>query len=393
MKLSLPTNVTVDDSPDLARDILNMVITSDVNDYYIGLGQKPFIRRQGFFSDVKDAPIIDPDKMDAILRFLLKDRDGERDGDELSGIAKAKASIANRQAYHFSGTLSSGLDGIARECRYRAILVNTLNGPELTVRVLDRNLLSLENLGLQSNHYEQLVATLKKNKGLILVTGPTGAGKSTTLAAMIQHLIDGYPYHVVTLEDPVEFIFKPRLQENQSAYSMVSQRSVGVDCPTYQHGLLDALRMKPEVIAIGEIRDADTMRTVITAAETGHLIIGTMHASTVYQAIDRIVTQAGSDGRIVRQMLANNLLCVIAQNLLPAADSNEINPQRVLCYEALFRTKELARALNNDQIKPALLDDLIAMGHGITWNQCIDTLTEVGKIHKEDGEALKTFEN
>ena len=81
--------------------------------------------------------------------------------------------------------------------------------------------------------------------------------------------------------------------------------------------------MKPEVIAIGEIRDPDIMRTVIKAAETGHLIIGTMHASTVYQAIDRIITQAGTDARIVRQMLANNLLCIIAQNLLPAADSNE----------------------------------------------------------------------
>jgi twitching motility protein PilT len=385
MKFALPSNVTVDQSPDQARDILNMVITSHVNDYYIGLGQKPFIRRQGFFAEVKNAPVIDPDKMDAILKFLLKERE--------KGVEDAKSSLENRQAYHFSGTLSSGLDGIERECRYRAILVNTLNGPALTVRVLDRNLLALESLGLQTAHYDRIVATLKNSKGLILVTGPTGAGKSTTLAAMIQHLIDGYPYHVITLEDPVEFLYKPRIRENSSAYSMVSQRSVGADCLTYEQGIWDALRMKPDVIAISEIRNSDTMRTVIQSAETGHLIIGTMHASTVYQAIDRIITQAGTDARLVRQMLANNLLCVIAQNLLPAVDSSETNPQRVLCYEALFRTPELSRTLyNNDQIKPAALGELIASGGGITWNKCLEGLIEADKIHREDGEGLKTLD-
>jgi twitching motility protein PilT len=323
--------------------------------------------------------------MDAILKFLLKERE--------KGVEDAKSSLENRQAYHFSGTLSSGLDGIERECRYRAILVNTLNGPALTVRVLDRNLLALESLGLQTAHYDRIVATLKNSKGLILVTGPTGAGKSTTLAAMIQHLIDGYPYHVITLEDPVEFLYKPRIRENSSAYSMVSQRSVGADCLTYEQGIWDALRMKPDVIAISEIRNSDTMRTVIQSAETGHLIIGTMHASTVYQAIDRIITQAGTDARLVRQMLANNLLCVIAQNLLPAVDSSETNPQRVLCYEALFRTPELSRTLyNNDQIKPAALGELIASGGGITWNKCLEGLIEADKIHREDGEGLKTLD-
>ena len=97
MKFALPSNVTVDQSPDQARDILNMVITSHVNDYYIGLGQKPFIRRQGFFAEVKNAPVIDPDKMDAILKFLLKERE--------KGVEDAKISLENRQAYHFSGTL------------------------------------------------------------------------------------------------------------------------------------------------------------------------------------------------------------------------------------------------------------------------------------------------
>ena len=271
----------MDQAADQARGILNLVITSDVNDYYIALGRKPFIRRQGFFTEVTGAPVIDQDKMDVVLQFLLNPR-----------LEEARHCAA-QESYHFSGTLSSALDQIKRECRYRAILVSTLTGPELTVRVLDRNLLDLDKLGLQQKHYDKLVQTLQHTKGLILVTGPTGAGKSTTLAAIIQHLIDANPYHVVTLEDPVEFLFAPRLHKGQSAYSMVTQRSVGVDCASYAKGLMDALRMKPEVIAIGEIRDAETMRTVITAAETGHLIIGTMHASSAYQAIDRILAQAG----------------------------------------------------------------------------------------------------
>jgi len=381
-----PTNLQVDHATDQARDILNLVITSDVNDYYLALGRKPFIRRQGFFNEVGGAPVIDQDKMDAVLRFLLHDRRQEAD-----------AALAARESYHFSGTLSSALDGIKRECRYRAILVNTLTGPELTVRVLDRNLLDLDKLGLQQKHYDKLVETLQRTKGLILVTGPTGAGKSTTLAAIIQHLIEANPYHVVTLEDPVEFILAPRLHRGQPAYSMVTQRSVGVDCASYPKGVLDALRMKPEVIAIGEIRDADTTRTVIGAAETGHLLIGTMHASSAYQAIDRILTQAGPDSRLVAQMLANNLLCVLAQNLIPARDSSEQEPRRVLCYEALFRCKELAQMLlsshvNGQGITADRTRELIQAGGGIEWNGCLDELVQRGQILAEDAAALKSLE-
>ena len=380
----LPRNLDVDQVADQARGILNLVITSDVNDYYIALGRKPFIRRQGFFTEVTGAPVIDQDKMEVILQFLLNTR-----------LEEAKSCVANKESYHFSGTLSSALDQIKRECRYRAILVSTLTGPELTVRVLDRNLLDLDKLGLQQKHYDKLVQTLQHTKGLILITGPTGAGKSTTLAAIIQHLIDANPYHVVTLEDPVEFLFAPRLHKSQSAYSMVTQRSVGVDCASYSKGLMDALRMKPEVVAIGEIRDAETMRTVISAAETGHLIIGTMHASSAYQAIDRILAQAGTDSRLVAQMLANNLLCVLAQNLIPARNATEKEPRRVLGYEALFRTKDLAHLLyhlNNQSVPPARVRELISSGGGVDWNSCLDELVRKGELHEEVAAALKSLE-
>ena len=178
---------------------------------------------------------------------------------------------------------------------------------------------------------------------------------------------------------------------------MVTQRSVGVDCASYPKGVLDALRMKPEVIAIGEIRDADTMRTVISAAETGHLIIGTMHASSAYQAIDRLLAQSGPDSRLVAQMLANNLLCVLAQNLIPAKDTSEADPKRVLCYEALFRSKELAQMLlsshlNGQGLTPARIRELIQTGGGIDWNGCLDELVQRDQILAEDAAALKLLE-
>ncbi len=376
MNFTLPSNVPVDQSPDQARDILNMVMTSDVNDYYIAIGTRPFTRRQGFFSEVREAPIIDQDKMDAILSFLLK-----------GSLDNAKAAIANKEAFHFSGTLSSTLDGINRECRYRAILVNTLTGPELTVRVLDRNLLALDQIGLQSSHYEQLVATLQR-KGLILVTGPTGAGKSTTLAAMIQCIIDSKQSRVVTLEDPIEFIYKASVRENYTAYSMVSQRTVGVDTATVEAGIKDALRQKPDLIMIGEIRGDETMKAVLQNVETGHLMIGTMHAATVYQALNRLM-HCGMDANVIRQTLGNNLLCVIAQDLLPTADSTEEEPHRVLCYEALFcpdrksNTKFRQTFYGSDTLTMEKMAELIEEGHGATWNKCLETLIENGKLNPE----------
>lgn len=380
--MMMPTTLKVDEAADSAKDILNIVIKSAVNDYYIAVGRKPFTRRQGFFSEVHEAPVIDQDKLKGILKFLLGNRTTEAD-----------QKLESKEAFHFSGSLSSAVDGINISCRYRAILVNTLTGPELTVRVLDRNLLELDRLGLDPNHHTKIVEALQRNKGLILVTGPTGAGKSTTLAAMIQHLIDSYPYHVVTLEDPVEFILSPQVRGEQPAYSLVTQRSVGVDCATYQQGMLDALRMKPDVIAVGEIRDSETMRAVIAAAETGHLIIGTMHASTVYQALDRILSQAGGDSRLVAQMLSSNLLCVIAQNLLPTTNSTESNPERALCYEVLFRTPELAQHFFQKQtVSPRDIKELIEQGGGISWNTCLNHLVDKRKIHPETASLLKTLE-
>jgi twitching motility protein PilU len=136
------------------------------------------------------------------------------------------------------------------------------------------------------------------------------------------------------------------------------------------------------------------MRTVISAAETGHLIIGTMHASTVYQALDRILTQAGADSRLISQMLANNLLCMLAQNLIPARDSTEENPRRVLCYEALFHNKGLAQHLfQNKSVSPEQIKGLAEQNGGISWNTCLEQLVQRSQIHQEDVAALRNLES
>ncbi len=378
----LPANLKIEESSGKVQEILNVIITAEVNDFYLAIGRTPFCRRQGFLSEVQEVSQIDEDIFNSILGFLLQKQ----------RVDEAKQALDSKRAFHFSGSLSQAVDGINHQCRYRAILVNTLDGPELTVRVLDRNLLALDQIGLQDAHYLKLSEMLRRTKGLILVTGPTGAGKSTTLAAMIQHLIDHYTYHVITLEDPIEFILAPS-DSKARAFSLVTQRTVGVDCASYQDGLLDALRMKPEVIAIGEVRDAETMRTVINAAETGHLIIGTMHASTTFQAIDRILTQAGNDARMISQMLANNLLCILSQNLLPSIDSTEAAPKRVLCCEAVFQNREMSKALfNHKAVSPEQMRSFCDEHEGISWNRSLDNLIARGSITAEASSMYRSQE-
>lgn len=364
----LSSNILTNTAEAEALDILNLVLVSDVNDYYISAGHKPYIRRQGIFEEV-DAPVITQDHLENILKFLLKNKE--------DALQEARQQLTEMRSFHFSGTLSRELDGISRECRFRAILVRTINGPQLNVRVLDRNLMRLEALGLLEDHYQRLLSVLRRNKGLILIIGPTGAGKSTTLAAMIQHLVEHFNYHIITLEDPVEFIY----QRAPHAYSLVTQRCIGVDCVSYQQGLMDALRMKPDVIALGEIRDPETMNTIITAAETGHLVLGTLHASTVSQALERLMMAGHNQThRMYRQMLANNLLCVLAQNLLPCKREHLKYPKRVICYELIANSENLSKWLLEDNPKKTEQLQHIIETDGVSWHQTLERLASMDVI-------------
>lgn len=194
--------------------------------------------------------------------------------------------------------------------RFRANVFHKVGGLGATFRVIALKIPTLDDLGLPKI-VEQLIQT---NNGLVLVTGATGTGKSTTLAAMIGHLNDSRRLNIITLEDPVEFVYESNL-------SLVVQREVGKHVDSFANGLRAALREDPDVILVGELRDPETIMLAMTAAETGHLVLGTLHTSSAIKSLDRIVDAMPTEQKAqTATFLAQNLRGVISQNLVRTAD-------------------------------------------------------------------------
>lgn len=206
----------------------------------------------------------------------------------------------------------------------------------LTIRLIPSRIPAAEELGLPAIALE----LAKKPQGLVLVTGPTGSGKSTTLAALIDSINTFRQEHIITLEDPIEFLHPHKR-------SIVNQREVGSDTESFSRGLRAALRQDPDVILVGEMRDLETISTAITAAETGHLVFGTLHTADAPQTIDRIIDvfPTGSQQQI-RIQLASVLLGIMAQRLLPTAD----NRGRVAAIEILVNTPAVANLIRSEKV-------------------------------------------
>jgi len=236
--------------------------------------------------------------------------------------------------------LAYSLPGVSR---FRVNVFYQRGSVGAAIRLIPREIPSLESLGLPP-----VVGELAERRhGLVLVTGPTGSGKSTTLAALVDKINRERSCHIITLEDPIEYL-------HQHRRSIVNQREVGADTPSFASALRAALRQDPDVILVGEMRDLETIATAITAAETGHLVLATLHTSSAIQSIDRIVDvfpphQQGQ----VRVQLADTLEGVITQQLLPRADREG----RVAAVESLIATpavKNLIREGKTHQIISSL---------------------------------------
>lgn len=205
-----------------------------------------------------------------------------------------------------------------------------------TIRLLNTKIPSLDELGMPP----VLLELAKKHRGLILVTGPTGSGKSTTLAAMIQHINATRSCHVLTIEDPIEYRYEP-------GKATIHQREIGRDVGSFSGALRSALREDPDVILIGEMRDYETISLAMTAAETGHLVFGTLHTSSAAQTIDRIIDVCPSEAQgQVRTQLANMLQGVIAQTLIPTADGKS----RCAAVEVLLGSDAVRNLIRSNKI-------------------------------------------
>jgi pilus retraction protein PilT len=213
------------------------------------------------------------------------------------------------------------------EIRLRVNLYHSLGRLAAALRPIQRQIPEIRDLGLPA---ELLESWMSRRNGLILVTGPTGSGKSTTVAACLAWLNRNLPRHVVTLEDPIEFLYDNEL-------AMFSQREVRLDSESFATGLRAALRQSPDVIFLGEIRDAETAVTALNAAETGHLVISTLHSGSVPEAIERFSHLIANESSGVRGLLAAQLIGVITQHLLPRPDGGLFAALEYLQNEAATR--------------------------------------------------------
>ncbi|RZQ52326.1 twitching motility protein PilT [Pseudoalteromonas phenolica] len=257
--------------------------------------------------------------------------------------------------------------------RFRVNAFNTSRGPAAVFRTIPSTVLTLEELGAPdifkdiSNH----------PRGLVLVTGPTGSGKSTTLAAMVDYINNSKHHHILTIEDPIEFV-------HQNKLSLVNQREVHRDTHSFKAALRSALREDPDVILVGELRDLETIRLAMTAAETGHLVFGTLHTTSAPKTIDRIIDVfPGEEKDMVRSMLSESLQAVISQTLV-----KKVGGGRVAAHEIMLGIPAIRNLIREDKI--AQMYSAIQTGamHGMqTMDQCLKNLVNRGLITAQDAQA------
>ena len=254
--------------------------------------------------------------------------------------------------------------------RFRVNAFNQNRGAGAVFRTIPSNVLSLEELGCPS-----IFKDICENKrGIVLVTGPTGSGKSTTLAAMMDHLNDTIYEHILTVEDPIEFV-------HESKKCLVNQREVHRDTLGFNEALRSALREDPDIILVGELRDLETIRLALTAAETGHLVFGTLHTSSAAKTIDRIIDVfPAAEKDMVRAMLSESLRAVISQTLLKKNGGG-----RIASHEIMIGTPAIRNLIREGKI--AQMYSAIQTGQNIgmqTLDQNLKVLLSQGMISKAD---------
>ena len=316
------------------------------SDVHVIEGLPPKYRLDGQLQDM-DTAVMTHDDCVSIARYLAGE-DGYRTFDKVGEFDGAGTYAGNRCRIH---------------------LFKQQGNPSLALRLLRESIPQIESLGVPP----AVLKLTDLHKGIVLVTGETGSGKSTTLAALLDSINHHYRSHIVTLEDPVEYLYKPDL-------CAINQREVGKDTASFAEGLRASLREDPNVILIGEMRDKDTIETAITAAETGHLVFGTLHTGSASDSIDRMVQVFPADEQTqIRLQLSMTLMAVLTQQLIPKKGGG-----RALACELMIVTdaiRNLIRAGNTPQIANAVATSA-AIG-GQTMDQALLRLVRAGQVSKE----------
>ncbi|MDB9411146.1 type IV pilus twitching motility protein PilT [Microcystis aeruginosa] len=326
------------------------------SDVHLGVGEQPRMRDRGEMI-ILDYPEIDINTFYSWLREIL--------GEEEILRFKKDLEFDGATQYEFA--------------RARINIFESLRGPGMVLRLIPMKIPTMEQLRLPMVFRD----VCDVQKGLILITGPTGSGKSTTLAAMIDYINKEHPKHIITIEDPIEFVHKSRR-------SLIKQREVGIHTHEFDNALKACLREDPDIILVGEMRDKVTVNTALKAAQTGHLVLGTLHTNSAVKTLERILTLYGAEEQeSPRLAIAESLVCIISQGLCRSTDG-----KRAAFYDILLNTeavKDYIRNGKNDEIIELMRDGEY---HGmITTNQSLFNLYQEGRITEEVALAMSPVPN
>ena len=284
------------------EELLLVTVQEGASDLHITVGEPPMIRLHGDLTPL-DMPPLQPEDTFRLMQEIADE--------------KHQAELEEKGGSDF------GI-GFGELARFRVSIFKTKAHVGMVLRQIPNKMLPLDKIGLP----EQIKELLFKPRGLILVTGPTGSGKTTTLASMLNFINENRSVHIITIEDPIEYYHNHKK-------SIITQREIGADVPTFSEALRRALRQDPDVILVGEMRDLETMAAAITAAETGHLVFATLHTTGAASTVDRIIDAYPTDQQgQIRMQLSVGLVAVISQLLLPRADK----PGRIAAFEIMVTT-------------------------------------------------------
>ncbi|MCZ4320781.1 type IV pilus twitching motility protein PilT [Pseudomonas anguilliseptica] len=339
-------------------ELLAFSAKQGASDLHLSAGLPPMIRVDG---DVRriNLPALDHKQVHALIYDIMNDKQ-RKDFEEF-----------------LETDFSFEVPGVAR---FRVNAFNQNRGSGAVFRTIPSKVLSMEDLGMG----EIFRKISDVPRGLVLVTGPTGSGKSTTLAAMLDYINSNKYHHILTVEDPIEFV-------HESKKCLINQREVHRDTLGFTEALRSALREDPDIILVGEMRDLETIRLALTAAETGHLVFGTLHTTSAAKTIDRVVDVFPAEEKsMVRSMLSESLQSVISQTLL-----KKIGGGRVAAHEIMIGTPAIRNLIREDKV--AQMYSAIQTGGSLgmqTLDSCLKTLVTKGIVSREAArEKAKTPEN